>query len=253
MLTAYSYAELARVYPGRRHRIELLLRRGGAAREGESAATGDTPGSPSSASGGSATSTTGSIPGIMVAFTATLFGYIYGVDVPPHADLVAARGRGGALRVRRRLHRVPGDQRLDVDVDRHPRHPDRLAGRRSACVHRVPPGPPARRSTRSSNAAKVIIPHSYINMLYQSTIAILLLVGFESITALGAEAINPDQGHQARRVDQPAHPGRHLLPLRVLRRELRGRQGTVSSGSGKTLVTGYNGGRRRHRRRSARC
>ena len=41
--------------------------------------------------------------------------------------------------------------------------------------------------------AKVIIPHSFINMLYQSTIAILLLVGFESITALGAEAINPDK------------------------------------------------------------
>ncbi|HUI48059.1 MAG TPA: APC family permease, partial [Acidimicrobiia bacterium] len=42
-----------------------------------------------------------------------------------------------------------------------------------------------------SNAARVVIPHSYVNMLYQSTIAILLLVGFESITALGAEAIDP--------------------------------------------------------------
>ena len=42
-----------------------------------------------------------------------------------------------------------------------------------------------------ANAVHVIIPHSYINLLYQSTIAILLLVGFESITALGSEAINP--------------------------------------------------------------
>ena len=32
-----------------------------------------------------------------------------------------------------------------------------------------------------------------MNVLYQSTIAILLLVGFESVTALGAEAINPEK------------------------------------------------------------
>ena len=44
-----------------------------------------------------------------------------------------------------------------------------------------------------ANAGRVVIPHDFINMLYQSTIAILLLVGFESVTALGAEAINPDK------------------------------------------------------------
>jgi len=44
-----------------------------------------------------------------------------------------------------------------------------------------------------ANAGKVIIPHSFIHIIYQSTIAILLLVGFESVTALGAEAINPDK------------------------------------------------------------
>jgi amino acid transporter len=44
-----------------------------------------------------------------------------------------------------------------------------------------------------ANAGKVIIPHSLIHVIYQSTIAILLLVGFESVTALGAEAINPDK------------------------------------------------------------
>ncbi len=44
-----------------------------------------------------------------------------------------------------------------------------------------------------ANAGKVIIPHSFIHVIYQSTIAILLLVGFESVTALGAEAINPDR------------------------------------------------------------
>jgi APA family basic amino acid/polyamine antiporter len=46
------------------------------------------------------------------------------------------------------------------------------------------------------NAIHIIIPHSFINLLYQSTIAILLLVGFESVTALGAEAIRPEKDIQ---------------------------------------------------------
>jgi amino acid transporter len=44
-----------------------------------------------------------------------------------------------------------------------------------------------------ANAGKVIIPHKFMNIIYQSTIAILLLVGFESVTALGAEAIRPEK------------------------------------------------------------
>jgi amino acid transporter len=44
-----------------------------------------------------------------------------------------------------------------------------------------------------ANAGKVVIPHSFIHVIYQSTIAILLLVGFESVTALGAEAIRPEK------------------------------------------------------------
>jgi APA family basic amino acid/polyamine antiporter len=41
------------------------------------------------------------------------------------------------------------------------------------------------------NVASVVLPHNMMNVLFQGTIAILLLVGFESVTALGAEAINP--------------------------------------------------------------
>ena len=37
----------------------------------------------------------------------------------------------------------------------------------------------------------IITPHDFSGLLFQSTIAILILVGFESSTALGAEAINP--------------------------------------------------------------
>ena len=40
-------------------------------------------------------------------------------------------------------------------------------------------------------AHSIVIPHSWPALLLQSTIAILILVGFESSTALGAEAKNP--------------------------------------------------------------
>ncbi|HLI09694.1 MAG TPA: APC family permease [Ktedonobacteraceae bacterium] len=41
------------------------------------------------------------------------------------------------------------------------------------------------------NALSVILPHSLGGLIFQSTIAILLIVGFESATALSAEAKNP--------------------------------------------------------------
>jgi amino acid transporter len=42
-----------------------------------------------------------------------------------------------------------------------------------------------------SNPASVVIPTSAMHMLFQATIAILVLVGFESVTALTSEAKNP--------------------------------------------------------------
>jgi APA family basic amino acid/polyamine antiporter len=41
------------------------------------------------------------------------------------------------------------------------------------------------------SALSVILPHDFSGLVYQSTIAILLVVGFESATALAAEAKNP--------------------------------------------------------------
>jgi APA family basic amino acid/polyamine antiporter len=41
------------------------------------------------------------------------------------------------------------------------------------------------------NALSVLVPHDVNGFIYQATIAILLVVGFESATALGAEAKNP--------------------------------------------------------------
>lgn len=40
-------------------------------------------------------------------------------------------------------------------------------------------------------ASSIVLPHNLFGMLFQSTIAILILVGFESSTALAAEAKNP--------------------------------------------------------------
>ena len=40
-------------------------------------------------------------------------------------------------------------------------------------------------------ALSIVVPHSLSGLIFQSTIAILILVGFESSTALGAEAKNP--------------------------------------------------------------
>jgi basic amino acid/polyamine antiporter, APA family len=89
-----------------------------------------------------------------------------------------------------------------------------------------------------SNPLSVLVPHSFSGLLYQSTIAILLVVGFESATALAAEAKNP----------QRDIPRGVLLSLVI--------QAVIfylfeyfatnffintgyASGSGKTLVTGF--------------
>lgn len=42
-----------------------------------------------------------------------------------------------------------------------------------------------------ANAMSIILPHDFQGFLFQITIAILLLVGFESATAFAAEAVNP--------------------------------------------------------------
>jgi basic amino acid/polyamine antiporter, APA family len=44
-----------------------------------------------------------------------------------------------------------------------------------------------------ANAISVVIPHDLIGLIYQATIAILLLVGFESATAMAGEAVNPQR------------------------------------------------------------
>jgi APA family basic amino acid/polyamine antiporter len=131
-------------------------------------------------------------PGIMVAFTATLFGYIY-ISVAHHqlsykalavvvvvfsvvVGYIAYRGISGSTMTAIVINVVQIISLIAVSIV----FIAYRLGHSSAAYQLV-------------NAGKVVIPHSFINILYQSTIAILLLVGFESITALGAEAINPEK------------------------------------------------------------
>jgi basic amino acid/polyamine antiporter, APA family len=44
-----------------------------------------------------------------------------------------------------------------------------------------------------ANAISVVMPHDLTGLIYQATIAILLLVGFESATAMAGEAVNPQR------------------------------------------------------------
>ena len=131
-------------------------------------------------------------PGIMVAFTATLFDYIYkslfhhqltwlptGIVAVLFAVIVggiAIRGISGSTMAAIVINVVQIVTLVAVSI--------------LFIVFRLGH---AHAGFEIANAGKVLIPHSFINLLYQSTIAILLLVGFESVTALGAEAINPDK------------------------------------------------------------
>ena len=141
-------------------------------------------------------------PGIMVAFTATLFGYIYqtisgnalsflplavvAVAFAALSGYIAYRGVSGSTMAAIVVNVIQITTLVAISIIfiiwrlKYP-HPSVTGG--------LPP-------YEHANAVHIIIPHSFINLVYQSTIAILLLVGFESVTALGAEAIRPEKDIQ---------------------------------------------------------
>jgi len=142
-------------------------------------------------------------PGIMVAFTATLFGYIY-LTVVHHqlsflplaavavvfaaiSGYIAFRGVSGSTVAAIAVNVIQITTLVLVTIlfiAFRLKYPHA-----SAAVPGLPGG-------YEQHASGIIIPHSFINLLYQSTIAILLLVGFESVTALGAEALRPEKDIQ---------------------------------------------------------
>jgi amino acid transporter len=142
-------------------------------------------------------------PGIMVAFTATLFGYIY-LTVSHHqlsflplaiaavlfaglSGYIAFRGVSGSTMAAIAVNVIQITTLVAVSIvfivfRLHHSHAQPLVAGAGKAFEQ--------------HATGIIIPHSFINLIYQSTIAILLLVGFESVTALGAEALRPEKDIQ---------------------------------------------------------
>ena len=170
-------------------------------------------------------------PGVMVATIGVMIGYIVGTLAPGYDEPgYPGAGLHGADRdhflVRRRLHRVSRRDRLDQRQCRDQRHPDRRAAVLLRARDLLPPGPsggfdwvwrstaPAKvLTTRSAAIPRRIparcrssLPHNFNWMMLQATVAILLLVGFESVTALGEEAKEPQERHPARRASLAHDP-----------------------------------------------
>jgi len=131
-------------------------------------------------------------PGIMVGFTAILFGYIY-QTVAHHqltyipqaavavifaivAGYIAFRGVSGSTLAAIAVNVIQITTLFAVGI--------------IFIVFRLSH---SHEAYELATAGKVVIPHNFLHIVYQSTIAILLLVGFESVTALGAEALRPEK------------------------------------------------------------
>ena len=127
-------------------------------------------------------------PGIMVAFSATLIVYIFGlfgVNLAIWGKILAAaifaiingfiafRGVTGSTITSVAINAVQLVSLMAFSV--------------LAIIYRVAhPG-----LAYAASVPSILLPHNFTNVIFQSTIAILLLVGFESVTAFGSEAINP--------------------------------------------------------------
>jgi amino acid transporter len=131
-------------------------------------------------------------PGIMVAFTATLAGYIYtaatgktlsagplsllAIGFAAMVGYIAYRGVNGSTMTALAINVIQLTALFTFGV--------------AAIAFRITH---SHLGYEAPGAASVVIPHSFLHIIYQSTIAILLLVGFESVTALGAEALRPEK------------------------------------------------------------
>ena len=178
-------------------------------------------------------------PGIMVAFTATLFGYIYsavanstlsyfwlGVVATGFAVItgyIAYRGITGSTMTSIAILVIQTVSLVGVSVW--------FIAYRIGHPHGI---------YEQANAIHVLIPHDFVSLLYQSTIAILLLVGFESITALGAEAIRPDKDIKRGVLISLLIQGGLCYLLEYFGANFAVGATTISSGSGKTALHGYS-------------
>ncbi|MGD0743034.1 MAG: APC family permease [Acidimicrobiales bacterium] len=239
MLTAYSYAELARIYPDAGTGSSYYF---------AEAAFLDKERPSHQRYARFAKLSVGWIshlyywiyPGIMVAYTATLFGYLYsaifhhtlsylplGVVAVAFACIVgyiAYRGISGSTMTSIAVNVIQITCLLLVSV----------AFVWFRLAHGQAPG-----GFERADALHVIIPHNVIDMLYQSTIAILLLVGFESVTALGSEAVNPHRDIKRGVLISLLIQGGVCYLFEYFAANLAIGGATLTTGAGKTLAHGY--------------
>lgn len=136
-------------------------------------------------------------PGVMVAFMATIVSYIAGLfgaktaSGDPGLSLIAqiavavifaavcgyiaSRGINGSTMTSLVVNVVQLITLVGFSI--------------AAFMYRA--NPPAHTTFVHPAASSIVLPHSFSAVLFQSSIAILILVGFESCTALGAEAKDP--------------------------------------------------------------
>ena len=130
-------------------------------------------------------------PGVMVAMMAVLITYIFGqfninITIPEQIGvailfsvfigLIAVRGITGSTNVAIAINVIQLVSLIGFSI--------------LAIMFRVQ-NPLHATQWAHPAASSVIFPHSLGAMLFQSTIAILILVGFESSTSLAGEALNP--------------------------------------------------------------
>jgi len=127
-------------------------------------------------------------PGIMVAFSATLIVYIFGlfgINLAVWEKILAA-AVFAVINGYIAFRGVTGSTITSVVINAI-QLVSLLAFSVLAIVYRVShPG-----LAYAASVPSILLPHNFTNVIFQSTIAILLLVGFESVTAFGSEAINP--------------------------------------------------------------
>ena len=75
-------------------------------------------------------------------------------------------------------------------------------------------------SSFTTRPPRLIAPHTFSFVIIQACIAILILVGFESVTSMGEEAKNAKRDIPRAVLAVAVHPGRGLLPDRVFCRRL---------------------------------
>ena len=192
LLTAYSYSELARIYPDAGTGSSYYF---------AEAALLDKEKPEHQARARVAKLTIGWIshlyywlyPAIMVGFMGILFGYIYQTAfhhtltyIPQAAGAVALALICGYIAYRG----VSGSTTAAILVN-VVQITTLVAFSIVAILFRL--NHPTLGHYMQPNAGHILVPHNVLFVLYQSTIAILLLVGFESVTALGAEALRPEK------------------------------------------------------------